>query len=206
MESITRLAWSAPVSSPFPQLNALRTSCIGVCLASAIWLGSGALALADPAGSEYLPKVPDAKGHASGGGSGQSGASGTSATGSSSSTVAPSVGSAESAKASGSKEKKGNGKTDTSTTVSPASSTDDGSSGGGSSGLWVVLLIVAGVIVTAVGMTLRRRQGGEDGPQGKPDAGKTATGADPGDKTEGGAPNTPRTPDGEIIASRDPGA
>jgi hypothetical protein len=157
-------------------------------------LGTTALASADPSGNEYLPTVPSATGHhpasgaqASGAQSGQSpaGASGSSATiTQESGTTGASQ--PDQPKAGGSKDKK---TPSPSASPTPVASTDTTSSDGGSSGLPIILLIVAGVIAAAVGMTLRRRQGGGSDP-----------GAGEGNRTD--ESNTPRTPDGEIVADQ----
>src|SRR5262249_39337719 len=187
VESMTRIVCPAPVSSPVLPLRALKTSSIGVGLASAILLAWSAIALAEPAGSEYLPKVPTASGNAASGGAGsQSSQGGTTVPTTASSEAGPS-------KTTNSKGTETNGKK-REAAVAPAASSGDGSSGGGSSGLWVILLIVAGVIVTAVGMTLRRRQGDDPGATGDED--RPARSADD-------MANTPQTPDGEIVAGRD---
>jgi cobalamin biosynthesis Mg chelatase CobN len=172
-------------------LIALRKICICLCLATTTSLGTSALASADPSGSEYLPSVPSATGHHAVGG-GQSGQSGQSQASVSNTTDTPEsapVGASKSdkQKSGGAKDKTPGAK------PAPIASTDTASSDGGSSSLPIILLIVAGVVVAAVGMTLRRRQGG---------------GSDPGDDEGDGSDesNTPRTPDGEIVADQDEAA
>lgn len=156
-------------------------------LAAAVALAPAG-ASAAPAGDEYLPKVPNADGGSSTGSPGESsGDSGSSASGS--------TGSA------GEKvrEEKGKKPDEASSSndnlgASPASGAGD--SENGNSGLLdtlldpVVLLLIIGVIVTAVGMTLRRRQDDGEGPDAERDR------RDPA--------NAPHTPDGEIVAGSDP--
>jgi cobalamin biosynthesis Mg chelatase CobN len=166
-----------------------------LCLAAGLSLGTTALASADPSGSEYLPSVPSATGHHPANGAqasgAQSGQSQPSASGSSTTITQESAGTTGASqpdqpkKAGGSKDKKA----PSPASPTPVASTDTASSDGGSSGLPIILLIVAGVIAVAVGMTLRRRQGG---------------GSDPGagEGNKGDQSHTPRTPDGEIVADQ----
>jgi hypothetical protein len=164
-----------------------------------VWcLALGASAWAAPAGDEYLPKVPDATGHdasASRGGGGNGGSSAP-LDSSSSSTGATAPVTSPSDSSGGPDKSHKDSKKDKVAKAPPAKLAVDSSdnSGDGSSGLFtpIVLLIVAGVIVAAVGMTLRHRAGG------------------PGDEPEGdsrrdaGQPPSARpTPDGEIFAGGD---
>lgn len=147
------------------------------------------IALAGPAGDEYLPKVPQAAGSASA----------HSASGGSGETTLP-----QSTTANGSKNSsdQGNGKKkdDAANQAVPAGGSGSGGGGGdNSSGSIllnpIVLLMIAAVIAAAVGMTLRRRQlgDGEGDPESQRDPGASGAGS-------------PRTPDGEIIAGRDKAA
>ena len=148
------------------------------------------VALAGPAGDEYLPKVPQAAGSASA----------HSASGGSGETTLP-----QSTTANGSKNSsdQGNGKKkdNAANQAVPAGGSGSGGGGGGgdSSGSIllnpIVLLMIAAVIAAAVGMTLRRRQlgDGEGDPESQRDPGASGAGS-------------PRTPDGEIIAGRDKAA
>jgi hypothetical protein len=116
-----------------------RTTSIGICVA-ALSLILATSALAGPAGSEYLPKVP------------QSGASSSAEP-----TGTTSLPQSESTKKSKEQDQKRKKKQRKASTVPPPSSDDDDSSG---SVLLspVVLLMVVGVIVIVVGMTMRRRR------------------------------------------------
>jgi hypothetical protein len=182
------------VSSPHPPLIAAKRILIGLSVAAALALASSATALAAPAGDEYLPKVPSATGHQASGGN--DGSSGTAATTSAvpSTSATPSI-SATGSSGAGSTKDKPKVKKDRkpAPAATPAASVGTGSSGGGSSGLFdpIVLLIVAGVIVAAVGMTLRRRHGGDPLP---------ATETSEGGEKPGAAPNARPTPEGEIVA------
>jgi len=156
-----------------------RTTVKALVAGAAISLALAPVALAGPAGDEYLPKVPNAGGSATarsaGGGSGGS--------------------TLPEASGKGSKDTNGKKKDNSASLAVPVG----GSGGGGdnSSGSIllnpIVLLMIAAVIAAAVGMTLRRRQlsDGEPEPQTNP-----------------GAPGagSPRTPDGEIIAGQDKAA
>jgi hypothetical protein len=146
------------------------------------------IALAGPAGDEYLPKVPQAAGSASA----------HSASGGSGETTLP-----QSTTANGSKNSSDQGKgkkKDAANQAVPAGGSGSGGGGGNdSSGSIllnpIVLLMIAAVIAAAVGMTLRRRQlgDGEGDPESQRDPGASGAGS-------------PRTPDGEIIAGRDKAA
>ena len=72
--------------------------------------------------------------------------------------------------------------------IAPASVSDEDSSSGAFDTLLdpIVLLLIAGVMAVAVGMTLRRRQGDEEGQDGDRSLRDPAT--------------VPPTPDGEIVA------
>jgi hypothetical protein len=149
------------------------------------------IALAGPAGDEYLPKVPQAAGSASA----------HSASGGSGETTLPQ--STTGGNGSKSSNDQGNGKKkkdDAANQAVPAGGSGSGGGGGDdSSGSIllnpIVLLMIAAVIAAAVGMTLRRRQLGDG--EGDPDSQR-----DPGASGAG----SPRTPDGEIIAGRDKAA
>jgi hypothetical protein len=144
-------------------------------LAAAISLLLAAPSLAAPAGDEYLPKVPEATGDQ---------ATSSSTGGTTTDSEAPGVTS------SGGKDSKAKDDDDEiGSTSGPlaTSSDDDDSSGGLFDTLFdpVVLLLIAGVIVTAVGMTLRRRNEGDDRTKVKRARRDPAT--------------APPTPDGEIV-------
>jgi hypothetical protein len=165
-----------------------RKTVAGLCTATAIVAASAVPASAAPSGQEYLPKVPSATGHQPADDAQPSGGS-----------VAPSTTTTETTSstpvAKDKKTDKGNGakKESTNANAVPVSSDDSGSSGGGSSALLpVVLLIAAGVIITAVGMTLRHR-GGDD-----PETGDGGPGRN--QPVKGDTPNARPTPDGEIVA------
>jgi hypothetical protein len=135
-------------------------------LGAAISLLATAPSLAAPAGDEYLPKVPEATGEQ----------------GSSGSTDGTTAGSTTGATSSGGKD--GKAKEDDedgvgSTSGPLATSSDDDDSSGGLFGT------LFDPVVTAVGMTLRRRQEGD----GR--AGTTRVRRDPA--------TAPPTPDGEIV-------
>jgi hypothetical protein len=167
-------------------LMTARKTVAGLLMAAAIGAVIAAPAHAGPSGDEYLPKVPSATGEKSANSAGASSTPTPSTNTSTETTASPTAGQ-------GTTNQKKHGKK-TEPAVVPTNSNDNGSSGGGSSGLLpVILLIVAGVIVTAVGMTLRRRQSGR-GPD--PEAGGR-------ERVAGDRPNTPRTPDGEILPGPD---
>jgi hypothetical protein len=159
---------------------------------AAISLALAPIALAGPAGDEYLPKVPQAGGnasaHSASDGSGQSTLP--------QSTTTTAEGSKNSSDNDGGKGKK---KDDAANLAVPAGGSGSGGGGDDSSGSIllnpIVLLMIAAVIAAAVGMTLRRRQlsDGEGEPQSQSSAGAPGAGS-------------PRTPDGEIIAGRDKAA
>jgi hypothetical protein len=152
--------------------------CNGLFLAAVISLALAAPALAAPAGSEYVPKVPKAAGEEIL--RGEKGPGGT--------ILSPEVRGADAAKTSASGE---------------ASSGTNGSDGNGSANVSqtgaaatapgaadtlldpVVLLLIAGVAAAALSMTLRQRHS----VSADPDAGGAAS--DPG--------SAPATPDGEIV-------
>lgn len=153
---------------------------VGLCLFAALAVLAAA-AYASPSGQEYLPDVPSATGKAAGGAL---------------STVQPIAGSQSGTvkHSSGAATRHGATKRGDkgSVAVKPANSGSDGSSNGDSSGLApIVLLIIGAVIVVAAGLTLRRRQEGGDG--------------EPNDSRQEPplAPNSPRTPDDEIVAGGD---
>lgn len=148
-----------------------------LCLATVISLAATAPALGASAGDEYVPKVPSAAGDEAA--ASDSGGSGTAG-------VAPVTGSTGGKFSKGKKQGKDSGP------QAGATPTEAGSSGDDSSGVLdtlldpIVLLLIAGVIVTALGMTLRRKQGGDE------DAKAARAPRDPA--------TTPPTPDGEIVA------
>jgi hypothetical protein len=155
---------------------------------AAFSLALAPIALAGPAGDEYLPKVPQAGGnstaHSSSGGSAE--------------TTLPQAG----AKGSQDTNSNGNGngkkKDDSANLAVPVGGSGSGGGGDSSGSILlnpIVLLMIAAVIAAAVGMTLRRRQLSDS--EGEPDP-----------QTNPGAPGagSPRTPDGEIIAGQDKAA
>jgi hypothetical protein len=162
-------------------------------------------ALAGPAGSEYLPKVPSSGAHSNSPSNGAH-SSGASASSSSSGETDTSTlptdqgsvsGSASDTSSDGkpSKPKKGDRnendkKSNDRAPVVPLG--DSGGGGGDSSGSLllnpIVLLMIVAVLAAAVGMILRRRQTDED-----------ATGARDRDRGSRGRKGVARTPDGEII-------
>jgi hypothetical protein len=115
----------------------------GVC-AAALSFALASPVFAGPAGSEYLPKIP------------QSGANSSAGVEHTETSSLPEPQDEEATQQKKSK-RDTDGTARSALPVSPASSGDDGSSG---SILLspVVILMVAGVIVIAVGMTMRRRQ------------------------------------------------
>jgi hypothetical protein len=175
---------------PLPRMSPAKRTSVGLCMAVVCSLMLAGVASAAPAGDEYLPKVPNATGHSGSG----AGGGGSTATGSSSAAPSETGGTAAGTAATSDQESKHKKGSKDDQRVTPVASTDGGSSDGGdgSSGLLIGLLIVAGVIIAAVGMTLRQRGGGDE-----------AEGAGPA--REGGADQgaRPTTPDGEIVAGRD---
>jgi hypothetical protein len=151
---------------------------------AAVSLALAPIALAGPAGDEYLPKVPQAGGstpaHSASDGSGV--------------TTLPQASGKSSQDTKD--QDQGKKKDDAANVAAPAGGSGPGGGGGDSSGSIllnpIVLLMIAAVIAAAVGMTLRRRQlsDGEGEPEPKRDPGA----------------RSPRTPDGEIIAGRDKAA
>ncbi|HEX3562545.1 MAG TPA: hypothetical protein VHU24_06875 [Solirubrobacterales bacterium] len=148
------------------------------------------VALAGPAGDEYLPKVPQAAGSASA----------HSASGGSGETTLPQSTTGGNGSKSSNDQGNGKKKDNAANQAVPAGGSGSGGGGGGdSSGSIllnpIVLLMIAAVIAAAVGMTLRRRQlgDGEGDPESQRDPGASGAGS-------------PRTPDGEIIAGRDKAA
>jgi hypothetical protein len=171
----------------------LRIPATATFLAAAIALAFAAPALAAPAGDEYLPKVPKAAGgsasHDQGSGANSSAGSEPSDTGSSDSQSQGAAVPAGGGKppSDGDKQGKTGGEAAPAPIVSaPASSSDDSSD----STLFspVIILLLAGVLIAAVGMTLRRRNAEADERQEGPRSGRSEPG------------NTPPTPDGEIVA------
>jgi hypothetical protein len=157
--------------------------CNGLFLAVAISLALAAPALAAPAGSEYVPKVPKAAGEEIL--RGQQRPGGT--------ILSPEVRGADAAKTSASGEASNtsaSGEASSGTNGSDANGSGTGAAGtapGAGDTLLdpVVLLLIAGVAAAALSMTLRQRHSvSED-----PDAGGAAS--DSG--------SAPATPDGEIV-------
>ena len=162
-------------------------------LAFALALVPAAQALAAPAGDEYLPSVPKADGKESAGKGSRDSGSGAAGPAPQDTGAAP----ADSAgKASGKNSDKDKGLKVAKAGAVPTAPVDQTSSSDDSSGALdtlldpVVLLLLAGVAITAIGMTMRRRQviagdAGEDRPT----------------RELGSAPPTP---DGEIIGREPP--
>lgn len=151
-------------------------------LAAATSLALAAPALAAPADEQYLPRVPKAAGDEVAADEGEG-----------STILSPEARGAEgedgeeddSGAAAGSDDDSGS---------AGGSDDDSGGLGGFSSAQGtlldpIVLLLIAGVIATAVGMTLRRRQGSDAEPQDDP-------------PTRRGP--SPRTPEGEIVGGGEP--
>src|SRR3954471_10732299 len=174
----------------------LRLKATAVLLGAAICAVLAAPALGAPAGDEYLPKVPKASGNSSPqnqnpGSSAGSSSSGTGTTDTTETQAAvPAAGGGDSGKGNGKQPKSSAGANAPAPIAgAPASSTDDSS---GSTLLSpIVILLIAGVLIAAVGMTLRRRNA--DG----------SDEADPVGSDPPGRGKTPPTPDGEIIAGGD---
>jgi hypothetical protein len=173
-------------------MSRLTRTRYALCLAVAGSLALAASAYAGPVGEEYLPKLPDAGGSQSGGGGG--GATQSSAAAPSGATIGEPTGAASEEGGAGKERSRDKGAQGASAT--PAVATEPATDDDGSSGLFdpVVLLIVAGVIVAAVGMTLRHRAAGME---------TTATESGRSARDRGEAPNARPTPDGEIIAGGD---
>jgi hypothetical protein len=142
----------------------------GLLLAGWISLALAVPALAAPAGKEYLPKVPKSAG-------GEVRAQGTQGPGGT--ILEPQ---ARGAGKNGEGAATGDSNAQSGT---PSTNTSTGDSG---STIFnpIVLLMIAGVIAAAVGLTLRRRQGGRPATEG---------GAEPEAQ-----PRARPTPDGEIVA------
>ena len=162
-------------------------------------------ALAGPAGSEYLPKVPSSGAHSNAPPSSKAHSSGASDSSISSGEITttttptqPSDQSSESGnpsdRSSDREHSKGDRKDKKSNDRAPVVPVGDSGGGGGdSSGSLllnpIVLLMIVAVLAAAVGMILRRRRTEEDDvPPGR-DRGRESP----------GEPGIPRTPDGEII-------
>jgi len=155
---------------------------------AAVSLALAPIALAGPAGDEYLPKVPNAGGnataHSASGGSGVS--------------TLPEASGKGSQDTSSKDKGKSKKKDDSVNAAGPIGGAGSGGGGDSSGSILlnpIVLLMIAAVIAAAVGMTLRRRQLGEDEGEPEPQSNPGAPGA-----------GSPRTPDGEIIAGRDKAA
>ena len=150
-------------------------------LVAAAMLVSASTAAAAPAGEEYLPGVPKAEG-GSGSPSSEVRADSTSG-GSSAEEPTPTTTRKEQKKPDSTKS------SEAPDFAAAAAGSDDDSEGSGFLDTLldpVVLLLILGVGITAVGMTLRRRQpeSGGEGPK--------RSGRDPA--------NAPHTPDGEIVS------
>ncbi len=162
-----------------------------ICLAAAISIALAAPAFGAPAGDEYLPKVPKASGGSQAGS--QSQGPNASASGSGTAAAQPQApaesGGNGSPNSTGRGQKKSAGAPPATGSTSPASSSDNSSDSTLLSP--IVLMLIAGVIIAAVGMTLRRRK--TDGPELSDESGS--------DRPE--PANVPRTPDGEIVTGGD---
>jgi hypothetical protein len=166
-----------------------RKTVLGLIAGAAVSLALAPIALAGPAGDEYLPEVPQAGGsasaHSAGDGSGQ--------------TTLPQSTTGESSNNPSDTKDKDKKKDDAVNQAVPAGGSGSGGGGDDSSGSIllnpIVLLMIAAVIAAAVGMTLRRRQlsDGEGEPESQRNPGAPGAGS-------------PRTPDGEIVAGRDKAA
>ena len=161
-----------------------RTAFSAAAISLALLLAAPAMGA--PAGSEYLPAEPSATGGQGGGGGGGDG-SGSGSTPTSSGSSDAGVGPAESKGGGGGEGEQATGSSDT-ISVAPAAVSDEDSSSGAFDTLLnpIVLLLAAGVVAVAVGMTLRRRQGEEEG--------------EDGDRSLRDPATVPPTPDGEIVA------
>jgi hypothetical protein len=152
--------------------------CNGLILAAAIPLALAAPALAAPAGSEYVPKVPKAAGEEIL--RGQQGPGGT--------ILSPEVRGADADETSASGNDEAAGGADGIGTGAAGTATGAAGAAPGAADTLldpVVLLLIAGVAAAALSMTLRQRHSVPE----EPDAGEAAS--DPG--------SAPATPDGQIV-------
>jgi hypothetical protein len=153
--------------------------CKGLFLAAAISLAIAAPAIAAPAGSEYVPKVPRAAGEEIL--RGTQGPGGT--------ILSPEVRGADAAKtsASGEASSDANGSDASGSDASGSNTGAAGTAPGAADTLFdpVVLLLIAGVAAAALSMTLRQRHSVTEDP------------AAGGAASESGS--APATPDGEIV-------
>jgi hypothetical protein len=165
----------------------LRTPAKTICLAAAIAVTLAVPALGAPAGDEYLPKVPKASGSAATSDQGSGGSATTSDDGSTDTQTqgAAPFGGGGSGGGDGNQPNTNANPVPAPISSAPASSSDDSSDSTLLSP--VVILLVAGVIIAAVGMTLRRRNADGEGGQEEAPSGR----AEPG--------KAPPTPDGEIV-------
>lgn len=172
----------------------LRSTATATCLAVTFCVALAAPALGAPAGDEYLPKVPKASGNSSGhddapsGGSTDASSSQVETTETQPEAAAPTGGGGDSGKGDGKPAKSAN-PAPAPVESAPVSSSDDSSDSTLSSP--VVILLIAGVLIAAVGMTLRRRNAGDEVREQDGDASRSERG------------KTPPTPDGEIVAGGD---
>jgi hypothetical protein len=167
----------------------VRRKIAGLCAAATVSLALAPLALAAPAGDEYLPKVPGSGAHSSASGSSDSAGTPT--------TTLPTGGTSSPSSSDTDKSKSDDtGKKDEQKIAPVGSADSGGSDGGGDSGSLlfnpIVLLVIAAVVAVAVGMTLRRRRVDEADSESPGTTGRA------GDR---GA--SPRTPDGEIATGPD---
>lgn len=167
----------------------LRIASKTLCLAAALALALAVPALGAPAGDEYLPAVPKADGKKS------TGKAKTKDSGSAVAVPASTDDGSPPSDSGGKGASKDTGKVAKTgaAPVVPLDQTSSDDSGGALDTLLdpVVLLLIAGVAVTAIGMTMRRRQA------------VAGDGDVEGATRETGS--TPPTPDGEIIG-REPRA
>lgn len=166
--------------------NSLNAMCLVAAVAAAISLIAAAPGLGAPAGDEYLPAVPSAKGDQGGSGGGDPAPGVAPGVAAGAAAVPGSTTEDGKAGSAGSKAKGEQQKPEIATVATAASEEED------SSGVLdtlldpVVLLLIGGVVVVAVGMTLRRRQGDDES-------------QDP-DRPPRDPAAAPHTPPGEIVA------
>jgi hypothetical protein len=188
---------------PYQLLLTFSGTVKSLALAGLASLVLASTALAGPAGSEYLPKVPSSGAHSNAPSSGAHSAGASDSSSSSGETTTTTTPPSDQGSGSGSpsgtsgdhKQSKGdrNDKSKSNDRAPVVPLGDSGGGGGDSSGSLllnpIVLLMIVAVLAAAVGMILRRRRTEEDdAPPGR-NRGRESR----------GEPGIPRTPDGEII-------